>query len=66
MGWFETNGTGTHDEIVCSISERKRQPCRKIACKHHVCHVKVSQSGTEYRVENMKKKGACYGSRKEL
>ncbi len=57
---FETNGFETHDEIVCSHSRRKRQPCRKIACKHHVCHVKSSQSGTEFYVKNLKKEGACY------
>ena len=61
MGWFETRGTSEHDEIVCSQSKRKRQPCRKIACKHHVCHVKSSQSGTEFYIKNLKKEGACYG-----
>ncbi len=58
---FETRGTSEHGEVVCSQSERKRQPCRKTACKHHTCHVRSSQSGTEYFVENLKKKGACYG-----
>lgn len=58
---FETRGTSEHGEIVCSQSKRKRQPCRKTACKHHACHVQSLQSGTEYFVENLKKKGACYG-----
>lgn len=66
MSFFETNGTRTHDEIVCSQSTRKKLPCRKTACKHHVCYVQASQSGTEYIVKNLKKEGACYGSGKEF
>lgn len=60
MGWFETRGTSEHGEIVCGQSERKRQPCRRTACKHHVCHVEASQSGTEFLVRDLKKEGACY------
>lgn len=60
-------GTSTHDEIVCKWSERQRQPCRRIACTHHVCHVKVTQAGTEYYVRDMRKEGACnFGSGKTL
>ena len=59
-GYFDTRGTSEHGEVVCSQSNRKHQPCRKTACKHHICHVKASQSGTEFFVRNLKKEGACY------
>lgn len=49
-GYFDTRGTSEHGEVVCSQSNRK----------HHICHVKSSQSGTEYFVRNLKKEGACY------
>lgn len=43
-------GYEVHDVPVCRNSTYKKYPCRKIECKHHKCHVKVSQSGTEYTV----------------
>lgn len=44
------SGYEVHDVPVCQHSRYKKFPCRKIACKHHVSHVKASQSGTEYTV----------------
>ena len=47
---FETNGTSEHPEIVCTLSTHKKHPCERKDCKHHHCHVKASQSGTEYLI----------------
>lgn len=44
------NGYEIHDIPVCRNSTYKKYPCRKIACKHHVIHVKASQSGIEYTI----------------
>lgn len=46
--------------FVRSHAENTNHAGRKVFCKHHVCHVKSSQSGTEYWVRNMKKEGGCY------
>ncbi len=56
---FETNGSVSYNTVVCSHSRRKKQPCRKTACKHHVSHVPFSQSGVEFFVRDMRKEGAC-------
>lgn len=56
-------GYEVYETIVCSLSDRKRMPCRMISCKHHKIHLPKSQSGVEYTLKNMKVEGWCNGQR---
>ena len=56
---FETNGTSEHPERVCTLSIHKKNPCKRKDCTHHRCHVKVTQSGTEYRVRKPSQLDKC-------
>ena len=60
---FDTNGYSTHKDTVCKRSFYKQlhKPgvCSEKNCRHHACHVRVSQSGVEYSVKDMYPEATC-------
>lgn len=60
---FDTQGYDTHKETVCkrSFHRKLHKPgvCKEETCRHHACHVQISQSGTEYSTKDMYPEETC-------